>query len=180
MTVSLDREKKILDYLQKQGSASIQQLTEVCGVSNMTVHRDLNKMEEAGLLKKKHGGVTLASPAAGENICAMCKKSVVERTAFIISMESGEQIRACCAHCGLMMQSQMKKSQALTADFLRGHIISASQAAYVIGSEVNVCCVPSVLSFGSRQDAEKFKKGFGGTLATMPEVIRYLHGMMHA
>jgi nitrous oxide reductase accessory protein NosL len=70
--------------------------------------------------------------------------------------------------------------QSLTADYLHGHIISANQAIYILGSELTICCVPSVLSFGSRQDAEKFKKGFGGTLSNMEETLQYLNGMMHA
>ena len=100
---------------------------------------------------------------------------------FIVRAANGEQKRACCAHCGLMIHSQTQDAaQSLTADYLHGHIISATQAIYVLGSDLNICCVPSLLSFGSKQDAEKFQKGFSGTLANMEEAIHYLHGMMHA
>ncbi len=180
---SIDREKKILELLQTQGSASIQELAEVFNVSNMTIHRDLNKLEQAGYIQKKHGGVTLAGKpvATGEDVCAMCNKSISERTVFIVQYETGEQKRACCAHCGLMIQSQSKDAwQSLTADYLYGHMVSANQAFYVMGSEISICCVPSILSFGSQHDAEKFKKGFGGSLVNMDEAIQYLHGMMHA
>jgi len=180
---SIDREKKILELLQTQGSASIQELAEVFDVSNMTIHRDLNKMEQAGQIQKKHGGVTLAgkTTAVGEYLCAMCNKPASERTVFIVQIESGEQKRACCAHCGLMIHSQAKDAwQSLTTDYLHGHIISANQAIYIIGSELNICCVPSILSFGSEQDAKKFQRGFGGSLVSMEEAIRHLHGMMHA
>ena len=174
MTTSIDREKKIVEILQKQGSASIQELVEVFGVSNMTIHRELNKLAEAGSIQKKHGGVVLAnqSPVG----CAMCNKPISERTVFIVRLESGEQRRACCAHCGLMIQSEAEDAlQSLTADYLHGHIISADQAVYILGSDLTVCCVPSVLSFGSRRDAEKFQKGFGGTIADIEEAIQYLH-----
>ncbi|MFN8381021.1 MAG: DeoR family transcriptional regulator [Anaerolineales bacterium] len=180
---SIDREKKILEFLQKQGSASIQELAEAFAVSNMTIHRDLNKMEQTGYIQKKHGGVTLAekSSMSDEHICVMCKKSASERTVFIVQLESGGQKRACCAHCGLMIQSQSKDVwQSLTPDYLHGHMVSANQAIYVIGSELNICCVPSVLSFGSQKEAEKFQKGFGGRLFTMEDAIAQLHGMMHA
>jgi nitrous oxide reductase accessory protein NosL len=80
-----------------------------------------------------------------------------------------------------MLQSQTPDvRQAMTADFLHPHMVSAKQATYVIQSELTVCCAPSVLSFGSQQDAEKFQLGFGGTLASMDEAIHFLHGMMHA
>jgi DeoR family transcriptional regulator, copper-sensing transcriptional repressor len=180
---SIDREKKILEHLQKQGSASIQELVDVFGVSNMTIHRDVNKLVGSGQIHKKHGGVSLAasSPTRTENQCAMCNKPISDRTIFIVRLETGEQKRACCAHCGLMIQSEEKNpSQSLSADYLHGHMISANQAFYILGSELNICCVPSVLSFGSRQDAEKFQRGFGGTFANMQESIQYLHGMMHA
>ncbi len=179
---SIDREKKILEFLQTQGSASIQELADAFDVSNMTIHRDLNKLEQSGQIQKKHGGVTLAGkPAgAGEYTCAMCNKPVSERTVFIVQLENGEQKRACCAHCGLMIQSQSGDTwQSLTPDYLHGHMASANQAIYVIGSELNICCVPSVLSFGAQQEAEKFQKGFGGTLFTIDEAIRHLQGMMH-
>jgi DNA-binding MarR family transcriptional regulator len=175
MTNSLDREKKIIEILQRKGSASIQELAEVFGVSSMTIHRELDKLAEAGIVQKKHGGVVLATQSPTG--CAMCGKLISERTVFIVRLESGEQKRACCAHCGLMIQSHAKDTQqSLTADYLRGHIISADQAAYVLGSELTICCVPSVLSFGSRQDAEKFQKGFGGKISNLEEAIQYLHG----
>ena len=180
---SLEREKKILELLQTQGSTSIQELVEALNVSNMTIHRDLNKMEQAGHIQKKHGGVTLVDRAivSGEYACSMCNKPVSERTVFIVQFENGEQKRACCAHCGLMIHSQAKDAwQSLTADYLYGHMVSANQAIYVIGSELNVCCVPSVLSFGSQKEAEKFQAGFGGHLFTMEEAVAHLHRMMHA
>lgn len=79
-----------------------------------------------------------------------------------------------------MLQGKIQGTwQSLTTDYLYGHMVSATQATYLIGCEISVCCVPSILSFGSRQDAEKFQKGFGGKLATMSEAIRHLHEMMH-
>ena len=168
-----DREKTILELLQKQGNTSIQELAEACGVSAMTIHRDLDKLAEAGLIQKKHGGAALAEPSP--NQCAMCGKPVLERTVFIVHLESGEQKRACCAHCGLMIQGHARGvQQSLTADYLRGHILSAGQAVYLLGSDMAVCCMPSVLTFGSRQDAEKFQKGFGGKIANIREAIEYL------
>jgi hypothetical protein len=69
--------------------------------------------------------------------------------------------------------------QSMTMDFLHGHMISASQAIFLMNSELTVCCVPSVLSFGSRAEAEKFQTGFGGQLSNMEEAIRFLRGSTH-
>ena len=179
---SLNREQKILSYLKEHGNASIQQLVEAFGVSNMTIHRDLNKLAEAGHIQKKHGGATLPGAAnrLAEEACAMCGKPSSQRTVFIVKLENAEEVRACCAHCGLMLQSRSEKVwQSLTTDYLYGHMISAGQAYYLVGSEVSVCCVPSILSFGSTADAEKFRKGFGGQVLSMNDTAHYLHGMMH-
>lgn len=181
---TVDREQKILEYLKNNGSASIQQLVEEFGVSNMTIHRDLNKLAEAGQIQKKHGGAVLPMTSNKQpeesQVCAMCGKSVSQRTVFIVKLENGEEIRACCAHCGLMLQSRSQNVwQSLTADFLYGHMISAGQAFYLVGTDVSICCVPSILAFGSSADAEKFQKGFGGQVLSMNDTAHYLHGMMH-
>jgi len=181
---SLDRENQILEYLQSHGSASILQLAEMFGVSNMTIHRDLHKLAEAGKIIKRHGGATL--PKSGNRTqeesssCAMCGKSVSQRTVFIVKLDNGEELRACCAHCGLMLQSRSENAwQSMTTDYLYGHMISAGQAFYLVGSTISICCVPSILAFGSKSDAENFQKGFGGQLLGMSETIDHMRGMMH-
>ena len=38
--------------------------------------------------------------------CAMCVESGFQRTVFIVKLDNGDEIRACCSHCGLMLQSR--------------------------------------------------------------------------
>lgn len=175
---AVNRQQKILEILQKRGSVSIQELVEELDVSTMTVHRDLNRMLEAGRIQKKHGGAILArnSPSMQEFSCSMCNKFSSGRTVFIVQFENGDTKRACCAHCGLMIQSVSKKvKQSLTADYLHGRIVNANQAVYLVGSELNICCVPNILTFASKQDAEKFQKGFGGKLLNIEQSTQLLH-----
>ena len=50
----------------------------------------------------------------------------------------------------------------LVTDFLYCRMISASEAVYLVGSEVSSCCSPGVLAFACLQDAVRFQRGFGG------------------
>lgn len=54
--VAEERIAKILDYLDQHGVAKVQDLAELTDVSEMTIHRDLNKLAESDLLTKVHGG----------------------------------------------------------------------------------------------------------------------------
>ncbi|QRM56037.1 DeoR/GlpR family DNA-binding transcription regulator [Sinorhizobium sp. BG8] len=56
-----DRRQKIMDILLEAGSASIEDLANSFAVSKMTVHRDLDDLEQAGLLRKVHGGASIES-----------------------------------------------------------------------------------------------------------------------
>jgi len=177
-----DRDKKILAYLEKGGSASIQELADALSVSTMTIHRDLNRLSETGQIHKGHGSARLADNAADDDTCAMCGTSTLGKKVFIIYLANGEQKTACCAHCGLMLLSVVKGAwQSMTTDFLHGHMVSANQATYVMGSELKICCVPSILSFGSKYEAEKFQKGFDGKIMNMEEAMQNLqHGSHNA
>ncbi len=174
------RQRQILAYLRESGTLTINELVDRLGVSPMTVHRDLNRLAEAGLVKKVHGGVTL--PAAEEDIstaprCAMCHQAINPRAAFVTHCPSGEQQHACCPHCGLMLTcKQTQPTLSLTTDFLYGNMVNARQATYLIGSGVTLCCMPSVLTFGSRADAERFQQGFGGALMDFAQAQQHLRG----
>lgn len=172
-----EREKEIMDILHARGSASIEELAQACSVSTMTIHRDLQRLEAMGYLQKRHGGAILPDDKTSQSVCAMCGKATSGKQTFLVHLADGEQKTACCAHCGLMLLHTTKDTwQALTMDFLHGHMISANQAIYLLGSDLNICCVPTILTFGSRLEAERFQKGFGGTLATMEEAILSLLG----
>lgn len=172
-----DREKQILELLKKQDSVSIQELAETLSVSTMTVHRDLNRLEKMRHIIKRHGSAALTGSETNptKSPCDMCGKSTEGKKVFIIYLTNGEQKVACCAHCGLMLLTVTKGAwQSMTMDYLHGHMISANQAIYLIGCDLNVCCVPTILTFGSREEATRFQTGFGGRLATMEETIRFL------
>ena len=55
------RRKALLDYLLPVGSAQVDELADHFGVSRMTVHRDLKILEDQGIVRRVHGGVTVRS-----------------------------------------------------------------------------------------------------------------------
>ncbi len=53
------RQQTIMDVLYKVDTASVTSLTDLLGVSHMTVRRDIQKLEQAGWVKSVAGGVLL-------------------------------------------------------------------------------------------------------------------------
>ena len=52
------RQQMIIDHVLAHGDASVAELTEMTGVSLMTVHRDIAELADRGILRKYHGGVS--------------------------------------------------------------------------------------------------------------------------
>jgi len=58
-TLARQRQEVILSEVRRRGAARVTDLAHLLGVSDMTVRRDLELLDEAGLLNKVHGGATL-------------------------------------------------------------------------------------------------------------------------
>lgn len=59
--IPAQRRTFILDVLQEQGAASVQQLSDRMGASFSTVRRDLDHLAERGIVQRSHGGAVLAA-----------------------------------------------------------------------------------------------------------------------
>ena len=55
----IDRQNRILEILDKNDQTSVNRLSQVLGVSSVTIRQDLNFLESEGLLKRVHGGAVL-------------------------------------------------------------------------------------------------------------------------
>ena len=173
------RRETILLWLRESKSLTVKQLAERLAVSTMTIHRDLDRLAREGAVKKVHGGAVLVAPreavAIPDLLCAMCRNTVSPRAAFTISPPNGEETTACCPHCGLMLLHHMEAgATALTPDFLYGRITNVFQAFFVMGSAVQLCCVPGVLCFSSEGDAAGFQRGFGGESLNFTDTMKRL------
>ena len=57
-SLARQRHEMIVSHLRRVGSARVSELAELLEVSEMTVRRDLDSLDEAGLVVKVHGGAT--------------------------------------------------------------------------------------------------------------------------
>ncbi len=54
-----DRRQSIVDLLMEAGTVSLDAMSTRFGVSKMTIHRDLDELEAAGILRKVRGGASI-------------------------------------------------------------------------------------------------------------------------
>ena len=172
------RQEQILACLKEKKSCTIQELAELLSVSTMTIHRDLDKLDEDGALLKVHGGAILRPHpkrrTESASACPMCQHSTRAQLAFVLQFENDEQKQACCPHCGLMMSNMQSPTLLLATDFLYGNKVNALQAIYLIKPDLKTCCSPAVISFSTHEDAERFQQGFGGELMGFSETRAFL------
>ncbi|CCO07511.1 putative DNA-binding transcriptional regulator [Desulforamulus hydrothermalis Lam5 = DSM 18033] len=116
---SEERKKQILDYIQKNGKASVQELTEVFRVSESTIRRDLKELEDAKLLKRAHGGALSLQnvnfePSFGEKkvILSREKQAIAKKAAELI--EEGETILLDAGTTTFELAGQLMKFSNLT------------------------------------------------------------------
>ena len=175
------RQQQLLDMLHTRLKLSTEEIKRSFSISAATASRDIHALILAGEAVQIGHGIKLAplsEPVIQERKCFYCGGMVNDRTVFIIQMEDGSQRNACCPHCGLMAIDQPGTQNALARDFIYGRMVNANQAIYVLGSTVNLCCEPSVLSFNSQEEALRFQKGFGGKTYSLEAITLVLKGSM--
>lgn len=61
---TVERHKKIIDKINKEGQVKSQVLCDELNVSSVTIRKDLKFLEDKGMLYRMHGGATLNNPYA--------------------------------------------------------------------------------------------------------------------
>lgn len=64
--LAAQRRERILEEVRRVGGVRVSELTQLLGVSDMTVRRDLEQLRQARLLEKVHGGATLVPSRSSE------------------------------------------------------------------------------------------------------------------
>ena len=177
------RRRQILELLDTRRMLTVQELVaELRRVGDDRAPRSRQAGRRAGILSKTRGGATLPSPATHDSspgdLCAMCNRIVPTRTSVIIQSPRRGRLSACCPHCGLAARRSGSFDRPDAGDrFLYCRMISASEAVYLVGSEVSSCCSPGVLAFACLQDAIRFQRGFGGqVMDSMQATLRINFG----
>ena len=88
--LSLERQEEILDILNKNKSATVEELAAELFVSGATIRRDLRAMEKQGLIKRSHGG-------------AMPFKSSAEESAFAIREQENTSAKKTIANLAVKL-----------------------------------------------------------------------------
>ena len=129
-------------------------------------------------------------------VCDHCGRPLHQETLYKIHLRDGEVKHSCCPRCGLYFQ-QGRDDVVLVevADFRTSKLMDATQAFYVEDSSVNMCyldtpvhrqiegmestlswdrCLPGLLAFESREDAEEFRSEKGGFIRTYDQLLKEL------
>ncbi|MCS6958090.1 MAG: DeoR family transcriptional regulator [Aquificaceae bacterium] len=181
----MDRKEQIVELIA-QGYRNVKALAQHFGVSLMTIYRDVRELEKDGRIVRKHGELLLKEeageiPEEGMPTCAYCTKPIEKRLEFTYRLRRGRTVRACCAHCGLLLYKNIKEEDlesCMTWDFINCRPISCFSAWYVVSSSATPCCLPSAIAFSSKDDAEKFARGFGGYVMNFETAVDAVQELM--
>ena len=65
---AIQRRESILEILNDKGTVQVTELVQLLGVSDVTVRKDLSKLQDEGLITKTHGGAVLNKEIANQSM----------------------------------------------------------------------------------------------------------------
>lgn len=66
LVLPLERKQRIIEYLSHRAGATVVELSVLCGVSQMTIRRDLESLAEEQIIERTHGGAVYVGSVAAE------------------------------------------------------------------------------------------------------------------
>lgn len=88
--LAAERQTKIIELIQENGSVQVEELAKELDVSAMTIRRDLLKLEETGRIERCHGGAVAKQEVSYEDKQIRNKREknkIAERCAKLVSSE---------------------------------------------------------------------------------------------
>jgi nitrous oxide reductase accessory protein NosL len=111
-----------------------------------------------------------------ETTCSVCGMmlSKYRHTRFEVTEKDGTRHATCGVQCGLVLRLRLNESfrSAEATDFISGRPGNAAEMFYVYKSEAVPDMWPSFIAFRVKSDAEKFSKGFGGTVLDYEQALK--------
>lgn len=123
--------------------------------------------------------------------CDVCYRPMHAETFYRIHLDNGDTKDVCCPRCGLRFQEGRDDVVGVeVTDFYTRERVDAATAYYVEASPVHFCshaavqedrsgvqyevawdrCLPSLIGFASKEDAERFQRENGGSVKTYDEL----------
>ncbi len=72
---AVERKRIIKEYLKEHNQAQVQELGKLLNVSEVTVRRDLERLESEGWLTRTHGGAILSEPDSSDPLLEVIERS---------------------------------------------------------------------------------------------------------
>jgi hypothetical protein len=127
------------------------------------------------------------------DLCRVCERGLHKGVTYRIELEQATE-DACCPRCGMHYQFEHPGAakKAWATDLNSGKFIPAGSAYYVEGGDIEYCtlhstpvarqpqgvsvrdydrCLPSLVAFGTRLDAEAYQQLHGGQVRTYAEAM---------
>lgn len=137
-----DRRQEIMNILRMQGSVTVDELSRAFSVSEETVRRDLNAMEEEGLLNRVYGGAYLGN-LVGQTLPGNLHKETLRAEKELVAelcaglIENGNTIMLDSSTTAYYVAKRMMNYRNLTV------ITNSLDIAYLLSSSEDVhviCC----------------------------------------
>ena len=138
-SLTSERHQRILERAITHGIARTRDLASEFGVHEMTVRRDMDTLEEQGLLERVHGGARIVKEASEEvayNLRAarqVSEKDRIARTA-LATIQDGETIAIDSSTTGLALVRILgaKKVHAIVTGLDAAHLLATGGVAFAL------------------------------------------------
>jgi hypothetical protein len=187
---TVQRRQRLISLIREQKRVSLHEIKESFDGSTMTLHRDLAVIEAQGLIRRYFGGVVSTenvtpefAPADALGYMSGRTNPVTSRSAYMTTFTDGQQSVSCCPVSGLKIHlgHNGNIASAAATDLVSCRLVPAESAYFLIGSNAEPCCSPSILAFADIEQARRFQTGFGGFLGTLEEtMVRLRHSTLSA
>lgn len=129
---------------------------------------------------------------SGNKTCQVCLRAIHEGQEFTLTLKDGKSIAACCPRCGLHFEQHHSAEVASmrATDFVKGDTLPATEGVFVETTGISFCgertvergevgveqlqwdrCMPSLVAFRNREEAERFQRLYGGRLLSYQESV---------